>query len=84
MNHELKIGTRIRLIRRPNFGKIGTVSKLHEQPVVIETGSKVRVLSVNIENGNEVTVPRANVEIIGDTSTGTFCSRRDLSDESDG
>ena len=66
MNHELKIGTRVRLIRRPNFGKIGTVSKLQEQPVVIETGSKVRVLNVKIENGNEVTVPRANVEIIGD------------------
>ena len=64
MNHELKIGTRVRLIRRPNFGKIGTVSKLHDQPVVIETGSKVRVLSIEIENGNEVTVPRANVEII--------------------
>jgi len=67
INYELKIGTRVRLIRRPNFGKTGIVSKLQEQPVIIETGSKVRVLSVKIEDGNEVTVPRANVEILGDS-----------------
>ena len=61
---ELKIGTRCRLIRRPNFGKIGTVSKLQEKPIVIDTGSSVRVLSVQLENGPEVTIPRANVEIL--------------------
>lgn len=61
---ELHIGTRVRLIRRPNFGRIGHVSALPEKPVVIHTGSKVRVLSVKLDDKQEVTIPRANVEIL--------------------
>ena len=62
----LDMGTRVRLIRRPGFGRIGAVTALPEKPVVIGTGSSVRVLSVHLDDGREVTVPRANVEILGD------------------
>ncbi len=62
---ELAVGTPVRLIRRPHFGRMGAVTIMHEQPVVIDTGSKVRVVSVRLEDGEEVTVPRANVEILG-------------------
>ena len=62
-NSELRPGVRIRLIRRPHFGEIGTVEELIEKPVEIATGSKVRVLSVRIGD-KVVTVPRANVEIL--------------------
>lgn len=61
---ELKPGTRLRLIRRPNFGRLGTVSALPEQPVLLATGSRVRVVSVKLDGGDEVTIPRSNVEIL--------------------
>jgi hypothetical protein len=62
--HGLEIGARVRLIRRPNFGQIGLVTALPEEPVVIASGSRVRVLSVHLQNGADVVVPRSNVEIL--------------------
>lgn len=61
---ELAIGTRVRCIRRPNFGSLGAVTALPDQPRLIDTGSQVRVLSVRLDSGREVTIPRANVEIL--------------------
>lgn len=60
----LDIGTRIRIIREPHFGQLGKVSGLPSQPVVIESGAKVRILEAELGDGTRVTVPRANVEII--------------------
>lgn len=62
--HELRVGTRVRLIRRPHFGALGAVTALPEQPVQIETGSYVRVATVQLDNGSSATVPRANLEIL--------------------
>ena len=61
---ELHVGTRVRCIRRPQFGQLGAVTSLPDQPVKIATGSSVRVLSVRLDGGAEVTIPRANVEIL--------------------
>jgi len=60
----LEIGTPVRIIRDPHFGLIGTVSALPEQPYVLGSGSKARVLEVKFESGEQVIVPRANVELI--------------------
>jgi len=60
----LEIGTTVRIIRDPYFGEIGTVIDLPNEPIVIETESKVRVLKVRLMDGREVVVPRANVELI--------------------
>lgn len=60
----LEVGTPIRVIREPYFGRIGSVTDLPAQLVVLESGTEVRVLRAKLENGEEVTVPRANVEII--------------------
>ena len=60
----LEIGSAIRLIRFPHFGKRATICELPEQPERIATGAFVRVLRARM--GNEViTVPRSNVEVIG-------------------
>ncbi len=59
----LDIGTAVRIIRDPYFGFLGTVSALPEQPAVLGSGSKARVLEVALESGERVTVPRANVEL---------------------
>ncbi len=61
---QLSIGTTVRIIRDPYFGEIGKVVELPNEPVIIETESKVRVLKVKLADGREVVVPRANVELI--------------------
>ncbi len=60
----LDIGGMIRIIREPNFGKIGRIIKLPESLVVVESETKVRILEAELEDGQTVTVPRANVEVI--------------------
>jgi len=60
----LKIGSPIRIIREPNFGKICTVSALPEDLSVVESETKVRILKAKMEDGKEIIIPRANVEAI--------------------
>jgi hypothetical protein len=60
----LEVGVPVRLIRDPYFGLIGTVSALPQEPHVLESGSKARVLEVKLISGRSVTIPRANVELI--------------------
>lgn len=61
----LEVGTPVRIIRDPHFGVLGTVAALPEQPAVLGSGSKARVLEVAVAGGQRITVPRANVELIG-------------------
>jgi hypothetical protein len=60
----MDIGTSIRIIREPYFGKLGRVTDLPVELQSLETEAKVRVLEVELENGQKVILPRANVEII--------------------
>ncbi|MEO0246946.1 MAG: hypothetical protein ABIM20_03085 [candidate division WOR-3 bacterium] len=60
----LVVGTMVRVIREPYFGKIGKVTALPPELRVIETEAKVRVLEIEFDDGTKVIVPRANVEII--------------------
>lgn len=60
----LNIGTSLRIIREPYFGKLGKVSALPTELQVLPTESKVRVLEVVLENNEKVILPRANIEII--------------------
>lgn len=59
----LDIGTPIRIIREPYFGKLGEVTGLPPELQVVESGAHVRVLKAKLTDGEIVTVPRANVEI---------------------
>lgn len=63
---ELLIGTTIRVIRQPNFGKIGKVTGLPEKLTPVESETLVRILEAELEDGQKVTIPRANVEVIED------------------
>lgn len=62
--HELKVGTAIRVIREPYFGRLGAVTDLPAQLQVVDSGTEVRVLKAKLDNGDDVVVPRANVEIM--------------------
>lgn len=61
---ELKVGSRVRLIRYPYFGSFGTVAALPDQLHTIETGAAVRVLHAKLDDGQLIVVPRANIELL--------------------
>lgn len=60
----LKVGSPVRVIRHPYFGKLGNVTDLPSPLTQLESESKARVLEVEFDNGDKVMVPRANVEMI--------------------
>jgi hypothetical protein len=58
----LNIGSMVRIIRAPFFGKIGTIADLPVNPMKLPTGAYSRVARVHI--GDEIAiVPRANLEV---------------------
>ncbi len=61
----LQVGSYVRIIREPYFGKIAVITELIDEPVTIPTESKVRVAKIKILDTNEeIIYPRANIEII--------------------
>jgi hypothetical protein len=60
----LTVGSPIRVIRMPYFGRLGTVTELPPELQVLESEAKVRVLRVRFDSGEEALLPRANVEMI--------------------
>jgi hypothetical protein len=61
----LEIGSLLRVIREPYFGRIGRVVELPPELHGVDTEAKVRVLAVEFsDDRTRATVPRANVELI--------------------
>ena len=61
----LALGSLVRVIRAPHFGRVGQVVELPAELRKLETEAMARVLVVAFpEDGARVLVPRANVEII--------------------
>lgn len=60
----LKIGSPIRVIRHPYFGRLGNVSDLPSPLQKLDSESHARVLEVQFDDGKRALVPRANVEMI--------------------
>ena len=63
-NMGLVVGSPVRIIRQPYFGRLGKVSGLPSQLQELESESKARVLEVEFEDGKRSIIPRANVEMI--------------------
>jgi hypothetical protein len=62
---ELAIGVQVRVIRAPDFGRIGRVVELPAEPRRLDTESLVRVVMVVFPGQCvPVALPRANVEVI--------------------
>ncbi len=64
MSAGLQIGSPVRVIRAPHFGRLGEVTELPPELQVVESGAKVRILRVRFQDGTEDVIPRANVEMI--------------------
>ena len=60
----LEVGSLVRIIREPYFGKLGRVTELPVALQNLETEAQVRVLRVELADGQQTTLPRANVEAI--------------------
>ena len=56
-------GSTVRVIRSPNFGKIGKVISLPSELNKMESETMVRVAEINID-GNNILIPRANLEMV--------------------
>jgi len=56
-------GSTVRVIRSPNFGKIGKVISLPAELNKMESETMVRVAEINID-GNNILIPRANLEMV--------------------
>ena len=60
----LKIGSPVRVIRHPYFGRLGAVTDLPSPLQKLDSESHARVLEVEFDDGKRALVPRANVEMI--------------------
>jgi hypothetical protein len=60
----LVVGSSVRVIRVPYFGRIGKVTDLPPELQKLESEAMVRVLGVEFEDGTRAVTPRANVELI--------------------
>ena len=58
------VGTKIRIIRQPYFGAIGSVASLPAELQQLESESYVRVMTVKLDDGRLAMIPRANAEIM--------------------
>jgi len=63
-NLGLRVGSPLRVIRMPYFGRLGEVVDLPPELQPLETEAKVRILKVRFQDGSEAILPRANVEAI--------------------
>ena len=63
----LEVGSLLRVIRQPHFGRIGNVVELPPELRPLESEAKVRVLVVEFaDDHTRAVVPRANVELIAE------------------
>lgn len=60
----LAVGSPVRVIRHPHFGRLGKVVALPSPLQKLESESVARVLEVEFNPGERAVIPRANVEMI--------------------
>lgn len=61
----VRVGSRVRLLRDPYAGLVGTVRDLPDAPRRVESGLLVRGAWVDVGAGREVFAPLANLELLG-------------------
>ena len=63
-NVGLAVGSPIRIIREPYFGRLASVSGLPAPLQKLESESHARVLEAEFADGTKAIIPRANVEAL--------------------
>ena len=59
----MTVGSLVRVIRSPNFGKIGSVKGLPPELRKMESETMVRVAIIDID-GSQFEIPRSNLEVV--------------------
>ncbi|MBQ0105333.1 MAG: hypothetical protein KBT47_04765 [Armatimonadetes bacterium] len=62
-NTSLRIGSQIRIMSEPYLCRYGTVTKIFDKPIQLETGTFANCIEAKIDN-RIVIIPRTNIEII--------------------
>lgn len=60
----LTVGARVRVVRAPYLGAVGTVTALPPRAVRIATGARLHGAEVDLGDGQQVFVPLANLELV--------------------
>lgn len=60
----LEVGMKVRVVRSPYLGAMGSVTDLPPLPQVVESGGRLPVAEVELEKEGKVLVPLANLELI--------------------
>ena len=60
----VSVGSKVRIIREPHFGRVGIVTDLPFKPIVLDTGTKARVAEIKLNDNKKYLVPRSNLEVI--------------------
>jgi hypothetical protein len=60
----LQVGDRVRALRAPYLGAMGTVTSFPERFQTLESGLRTRAAIVNLEDGDQVVLPLTNLEVI--------------------
>lgn len=61
---EVQVGRKVRVVRQPYLGLIGTVVTVPEEMTLLPNGLRVRAADVRLDDGTRVVVPLANLEIL--------------------
>jgi hypothetical protein len=62
---EITVGTRVRIVRAPRLGAVGTVVGLPPYGRRIETGGRARCADVDLGQGEPVSIPLVNLDVLG-------------------
>ena len=60
----ISIGSKVRIIRDPYFGKLGVVKELPSELMKIDTETTARVAKIEFQDGSQEIIPRTNLEVI--------------------
>ncbi len=60
----LEVGDKVRALRAPYLGAMGTVASLPDRPHAVESGAQMAVAEVHLEDGEHVFIPLFNLESI--------------------
>lgn len=60
----ISVGSIVRVIREPYFGKLGKITKLPYELVKMKSETKVRVAEIEFDDKSKEIIPRANLEVI--------------------
>jgi hypothetical protein len=60
---QLEVGLRVRGLRAPHLGAMGTVTDLPSAPQMVESGARMPVAKVLLDDGDSVWIPWANLEL---------------------